>query len=252
MADILESSRYSVAHAKRHTEALKSALQAFQAARPYQQVIEFDPDGPTDIHKLKLAKQLPASLPGIAFDAVSSLRAALDQAGYGVAIAAGGSGKQASFPFGDTKSEVESRATGSSRDIPSSIFQLMLDIKPYRDGDTFLWALNRLCNYHKHRYITPVAIYTGDGHLKNAYFSSVRSFSFPPKWDAKKQEMVLAEVPHRAPFTMDMQIQTFVSFADIEGLPPAPCDLVLARIIRVIEALLVAIEAENKSLGLQH
>ena len=251
MTDLLESSKYSVAHAQRHIATLVSELRTFHATDPYQQVVEFDPTGSTDIHKLKLAKQLPDTLPGIAFDAVSSLRASLDQAGYSIAMAAGGSGSAAYFPFGDTKTEVESRATGASRELPPSVFQAMLSAKPYRDGDVYLWALNRLCNHHKHRCITPVAIYTGGASLHNAYFSSVRSFSFPPRWDPDRQEMILAEVPHRAPFTMNMQIQTFVSFSGIEALPPTPCDFVLQKITDAIMLLLETLSIECRSLGLQ-
>jgi len=38
---------------------------------------------------------MPVSLSGIAFDCINNLRAALDQAGYAIAIAAGKSGKKA-------------------------------------------------------------------------------------------------------------------------------------------------------------
>lgn len=61
---------------------LDAELKKFFDSSPYRQVIQFDPNGPTDIHKLKLTIELPDALPGIAFDAVSNLRAALDQAGY--------------------------------------------------------------------------------------------------------------------------------------------------------------------------
>lgn len=230
---------------------LDAELRAFFDAGPYRQVIEFDPSGPTDIHKLKLTSQLPDVLSGIAFDAVSNLRAALDQAGYAIAVAAGGSGKQAYFPFGDTAAEAASRVTGTSRDIPGPVFAAMINSKPYRDGDVFLWGLNRLCNYHKHRFVVPTALCTGGSHLRHAYFSSAREFSFPPRWNKDKQEMVIATVPHRAPFTMDMQIQTFVSFADIEGLPVVPCSFVLERCTQAVQNVLREIEIECKALGLQ-
>lgn len=251
MADILQSAKYSVTHARRHMATLEAELRAFFDAAPYRQVIEFDPSGPTDIHKLKLTAKLPDVLSGVAFDAVSNLRAALDQAGYAVAVAAGGSGKQAYFPFGDTAAEAASRATGASREIPSSVFGAMISSKPYRDGDLFLWALNRLCNYQKHRFIVPTALYTGGGHLRNAYFSSVREFSFPPRWNNDTQEMVIAAVPHRAPFTMDMQIQTFVAFADVESLPVCPCTFVLERCAQAVQNVLGGVESECKVLGLQ-
>jgi len=230
---------------------LDAELKAFFDSGPYRHVIEFDPSGPTDIHKLKLTAQLPDAMSGIAFDAVSNLRAALDQAGYAVAVATGGAGKQAYFPFGDSETEVFSRSSGASREIPSPVFAAMASSKPYRDGDVFLWALNRLCNYHKHRFIVPTAIYTGGAQARNIYFSSVRDFSFPPQWNRETQEMVLAAMPHRAPFTMDMQIQTFVSFADVEGLPIAPCSYALERAAQSVENVLAAIERESQTLGLQ-
>jgi hypothetical protein len=250
MRDVLQSAKNCLKHAQRHVDSLDVQLGAFFDTNPFQEIKEFDPNSQTDIYKLKLRTKLPDVLSSIAFDAVGNLRAALDQAGYAVAVAVGGSGKQAYFPFGDTVDEASSRVNGASKEIPVSIFNAMIDSKPYRDGDLFLWGLNRLCNCNKHRFIVPTAIYTGGGQIKNIHFSSVNEFSFPPRWNTEAQEMILAIVPHQASFTMNMQIKTFVSFTDVEGLPVAPCLYVLENSIKSVEKVLAAIEIESKTLGL--
>ncbi|MFM4677186.1 hypothetical protein ACEUD4_02180 [Aeromonas media] len=251
MTDILQSAKYCVSNAQRHMGTLDSELHSFFGTKPFRRVIEFDHRGPADIHKLKLINQFPDMLSGIAFDAISNLRAALDQAAYAVAKAAGGAGKNAYFPFGDTEAEAASRKTGGSREIPDSVFSAMLSSKPYREGNVFLWGLNRLCNYNKHRFIVPTAIYTGGGHLRHAHFTSFHEFYFPPRWDNVKQEMIIAVLPHRAPFTMDMQIQTYVSFADVAGLPMSDCSYVLEQCTQAVQNALMNIETECKALGLQ-
>src|SRR2546428_10680207 len=83
-------------------------------------------------------KPLPIALAGIAADAIYNLRAALDQAGYAVAVAAKTSGKNAHFPFGDTLEEVKSREQGGSKEIPKSIFDAMVALRPFETGNTFL------------------------------------------------------------------------------------------------------------------
>lgn len=250
MSDILRSAKYSLTHARRHMKSLDSELQTFFDEGPYRKVIQFDPSGPVDIHKVKLTKPLPEVLSGIAFDAVSNLRAALDQIGYAVATATGGKGEKANFPFGKTADLAASRAKKDSREIPSSIFDLMLKAQPYKDGNIFLWSLNQLCNCHKHRFIVPTAIYTGGATISNLNILTAREFTFPPKWNSDAQEMVIAVVPHGYPCTWNIQVETFVSFAEVEGLPVVPCSLVLENAERSVSDLIEVIEKECELLGL--
>jgi hypothetical protein len=238
MTDLLKSSKFSLANGRRHIKTLESEIKIFLDSKPYRKTIEFNFSGHTDIHKIKLIKELPDLLNGIAFDAVSNLRASLDQCSYAVAIATGGAGRKAGFPFGDTATEVASRITGDSKEIPLPIFNKMLEAKPYKDGNIYLWALNRLCNYSKHKFIVPTAMYTGGGHLRHAYFSSARSFSFPPKWDHERQEMIIAEVPYGAQFSMDMHFQMLVSFANVDGIPGDPCTFILEQAAIAVENII--------------
>ena len=250
MSSSLQNSKYSVTHARRHVRALESEINAFLQSDPYAKVIAFDPTGPDDIHKLKLVKPMPEPLSGIAFDAVSSLRAALDQAGHAIGIAAGTNGKRSAFPFGDTMAEVQSRASTGSKDIPSPLFDVMVASGPYKGGNQLLWALNKLCNSHKHEIIIPMGIYTGGGSINNAYFSAVKSFAFPPKWDIEKEEMILAVIPHRAPMTFDMKISTFVAMAKIDGVVGKPAVAVLDDLANVVNGIIATLETEGIKLGL--
>src|SRR6267378_5127973 len=99
MSDPFYSSKYSIAHAKRRVRELDGELTEFIKTYPYTCSVEADPQGGQDIHKIKLIKPMPTSIPGTAFDAVNNLRSALDHATYATAIAAKKSGKHAHFPF---------------------------------------------------------------------------------------------------------------------------------------------------------
>jgi hypothetical protein len=250
MSNPLQNSKYSVSNSRRHIRGLEAEIVAFFKSDPYARVVDFDPNGHDDIHKLKLVKPMPELLSGLAFDAVSNLRAALDQAGHTIGVAAGASGKNSAFPFGDTLAEVKSRAGAGSRDIPKPLFDLMVASGPYKGGNDLLWALNKLCNLHKHEIIIPMAIYTGSAWINNAYFSAVKSFSFPPTWDAAKQEMVLAIVPHCAPLSYDMKIATFVAMAKVEGVIGKPAVAVLDDLANIVDDIVAKLEAEGVKLGI--
>jgi hypothetical protein len=102
MPDRLESSKYSIEHAKRHIRNLEREIAVFIDSKPYTTVVETNADATEDFHKVKLAQPMPDALAGIAFDAINSLRSCLDQAGYAVALAAGNGTSKASSPSGTT------------------------------------------------------------------------------------------------------------------------------------------------------
>ena len=135
MADPLHDSRYSVEHAKRRIRELEGEITVFNKTNPCARVLERDPNTTEYVHKIKLVKPLPVALSGIAFDVVTNLRSALDQAGFAIAVAAGKKGKDAHFPFGDTLAEVQSRAGRRSKDIPKEIFDVMVSAKPHKGGN---------------------------------------------------------------------------------------------------------------------
>ena len=162
-------------------------------------VVEVNDDRTQDTHKVKLVKPMPAALPGIVFDALNSLRAALDQAGYDVAVAAGTTGHNAHFPFRRNLSDVQYRKKARSKDFPEEIFDLMLTFQPYKGGNDLLWALNKLCNSYKHELILPIGMHSGNAvKIDRAVFhGGFRMLPFP-LWDRAKNEMVFAITQHGA------------------------------------------------------
>jgi len=251
VADPLSSSRYSIEHAKRHIDNLEREIVAFLRSKPYTVVIETNAQCTEDSHKVKLTKPMPVTLPGIAFDALNNLRPALDQAGYAVALATGKvRPNDAHFPFGKNAADVQHRIKGRSKDLPKEIFDVMVSFEPYETGKGLLWALNELCNTHKHELVIPCALATGGGTLKHAFFDALHAFTWPPQWDTAKQEMEIARVPYGATPSYNFQVQTFIALGKVKRVERQPADGILNAMLREVESVVMAVEAEARRLGL--
>lgn len=252
MSDPLESAKYTLAHAKRHIKNFDALHRGFIHSDPYATVVEFGFPN-IDIHKIKLVKPMPEPLAGVAFDTLNSLRAVLDQSTFAIAVAAGTNGKKAHFPFGDTLSEVEDRRKaprGGSHQLPKEIFDFIVTLKPYKGGNNFLWAVNKLCNSNKHEVIVPVAIFAGGGSIDHARIDGALEFNFPPIWDGTKNEMVLAVVKRGSKPDYDLKVATFIAFANVDGIRNKPALNILSNMAIAVERAVVGLEAEARRLGL--
>lgn len=255
MSDSLQSSKATLARAKHHCHDFNWQFGIYFDSKPFSEVLsEFDPNTNQDVYKVKLAKPMPAMLNGIAADAINNLRSALDQAGFAASIAAGGNGKNTYFPFGDTAAEVNSRKATGSKEIPGEIFSLMESFKPYRGGDDLLWALNKLCNTHKHRILMPIAMTTGGARLGEIGWDNAKGgkINLVPIWDSAKNEMEIARMPHGAHLKYKMQLAHSISFGEIDAVKGLPAASVLRALILKVDGILMAIEAEARRIGLIH
>jgi hypothetical protein len=251
MADPFRSSRYSLDRAKGHIQHLKTERDAWFRSNPYAKIIEPNAEGTEDIHKVRLTQPMPVAIPGIAVDALNNLRSALDQAGYAVAIAASTTGKKAHFPFGKTLTEVQSRITGTSKHIPKEIFDVMVAFQPYEGGNAPLWAVNELCNTNKHEDVVPALFAAGTGFVQDeASFGAVISYRWPPQWDSAKQEMEICRISHGATVKYHLTIQPLIVFSKIKGIGRAPVVGLLTTMLREVDRVVVAIEAESRRIGL--
>ncbi len=253
MANRFDSARYMLARAKQLTFEFESNVAAFLASKPYACVIDIDPNTKDQIGKVKLVKPMPIMLNGIASDAVNNLRSSLDQAGYQVSIAAGGKGKSTHFPFGDTAAEVKDRKKSGSKEIPDEIFSLMESFKPYKRGDSLLWALNKLCNSNKHRIVIPVAVIVSQQSM-DMTFNVVKSgpikFS-PPTWDSTKNEMeILRTKGAKIDRNWNVKFAPFISFSHVDFVINHPADTILNALLGKVNCILMAIEAEAIRIGL--
>lgn len=250
MSDPLHNSRYSIDHAKRRINELEVEIATFYRSNPYSTVVEQDPDGRYDIYKARLTKNLPVGIPGTAFDALTNLRSALDQAGYAVARAANTKGRDAKFPFGDNETEVRSRKRGQSKDIPEGIFDVMVGLQPYKGGNDLLWALNKACNSNKHEIVIPVGVVGGPGFPRMpVYFGNAEIFPYP-RWDRTKNEIELSRFPRGATPEYKFPLRSNVAFGNIEIIDGKPLTPTLNAMASVVESGLMAIEGEARRLGL--
>ncbi len=147
MAGLLDNSRSKFDWAEKRFTDLQREVEKFWQLHPYKQVTEPHPDKP-DYQQCKIipTESFPPDIAHITAEVVSSLRSALDGAGYAVAVAAGTRDpKSSAFPFAGSAEGMAKALNGRCKDIPPPIQSLFCGFQPYPGGNEFLWALNEVC-----------------------------------------------------------------------------------------------------------
>jgi hypothetical protein len=250
MTDPFESSRRKFARAEKHFADLQGEIHAFNETDPYERIAEPHPDRPTHVvEKFRMTREIPASIADKTADIIISLRSALDNAGYAIALAAGvKEPKHSAFPFAGSVANM-TNALGRSKDIPEKIHPLFCGFQPYKGGNDLLWALNEVANTDKHRMIIPI------GQSMVRYGANVKGTGFfsmpnPHVWDRAKNEMVLIELGPGTTYHYDFNFTFFIAFKDIEFIDGQPIVRILNQLGSIVERILTAMEAESKRLGI--
>jgi hypothetical protein len=248
MNDPLSSSRQKLARAEKHFVDLKMEISEFSQQNPYEQVAEPHPDKPGfTIEKVRMTKEIPATIADLTADIAISLRSALDNAGYAIAVASGvNNPKHCAFPFAGSAAQM-ANALGRSKDIPEKIQSLFCGFQPYKGGNDLLWVLNEVANTDKHKMVIPI------GHGLARYGASVRGTGFfsmpdPHVWDRAKNEMKLIELGPGATHRYDFGFQFFIAFHDIEFIDGQSVVKVLMQFGNIAERLLLGMETECRRL----
>ncbi len=271
MSNPFASPRLTILRAQHHIDDFNARINEFVNSQPWSYVIEKDSKGSQVLHKIKFARRLPPNLPCILFDASNNLRATLDQAGYASAVASGKvDPKQTKFPFGDDPVGLDNviRRNGS-KDLPPEILTLFRGFKPYKGGNDTLWALNKLCNTKKHCALMPFNI--GQAALALTQ-SAGPTRSFGPgfmaisgsetisgyigamgvtnrDWDPDKYEITLARTVANTSPNYRANVALNVAIEGIETQSRKPAVGVLRDMMRVVDCILSATEAECRRLG---
>ncbi|MGD0790545.1 MAG: hypothetical protein ABR920_02135 [Terriglobales bacterium] len=249
MADPFESSHRKIARAKEHFLNLHREIEKFTLINPYERVIEPHPNKPDHVvHKIKMTKEIPASIADTTADLVQNLRNALDNAAYAVAVATGKTAaKNAAFPFARSVTEM-ANSLGRSKDLPKEIQSLFCGFQPYLGGDDILWALNEICNGDKHKMVIPVG--TAIVRLGASVQGTGGYFRMPDPhvWDRTKNEMVLITFGPKTEFKYDFNFGFFVVFNDIQIVDGKPILGVLDELCGKVERIVMCIEAESRRL----
>jgi len=194
-----------------------------------------------------MTQQIPASITDEIATVAISLRSALDNAGYALALAAGVKDpKHCAFPFAGDITKMPGNL-GRATDIPEKIHPLFCGFQPYKGGNDLLWALNEIANTDKHKIAIPI------GQALARYGASVSGtgyFSMPEPhvWDRAKNEMILITLGPGATYKYDFQFTFFIAFRDIEIVRGKPVVRTLHQIGEIVLRILNAIEAEARRL----
>jgi hypothetical protein len=248
-----------LARAEFHAADLQWWIARYMECRPIGKATDYDASTKEHVLKLKLVKPIPVMLNGIAADAIHNLRAVLDHAGYAAAVAAGAGGKvgrKTHFPAGDTEGEVRGCRSGKgglSDEIPEKIFDVMVAFKPYKGGDNFLWALNKLCNANKHRILSAAGVVIGEFTPGDLILESDGPGRFPmnPIWDSEKDEMEIGRFGGTiGTFQYNVEIASSVSFSEPQAVEGIPADTLVEHLVGKVKSILMAIEAEGRRIKL--
>lgn len=249
MLDPFDSSKRRIERAKTHIHDLDGKISYFINRKPCSHAVEPDADGVNQLHKIKFAAPIPDSFGEIAADSLENLRAALDQAGYAVAVAAGTVNPRfAYFPIAENAVELHKAIKGRCKNIPDDIVALFRAFKPYKGGNDLIWALNRANNINKHRLLVPSCISLDTLGLR---MTMSGAGSIPvPRWDREKNEIIFAISAPGTKIKYEVKGSFCISFDEIETIRGYPAAHILSAMASEVERIVVAIEAEARRMGL--
>lgn len=210
----------------------------------YEKVDYFDEATGESITAVRLVKKPPAVFDNIASDIIVNLRSALDQSAYAVSIAAGGQGKNTYFPIAKTFQDVVNMKRGGSNEVPQEVFDVMVDSKPYKDGDYYLWAMAQLCNANKHKLLCATGAVAGNSMLVSMHVEKSEpdeTVKMPlPVWDNELNQLVVCRYRGRPP-KANIEVLRLVAF-DFDELTRVPADGVLLRLVKTVGEILGAVQ----------
>jgi hypothetical protein len=244
----LDSSRRCIEFAIRRIDELKSEVSIFSKLNPFIEFVEHDANTGEQIFKVKLTKPMPHLLSAIAIEAIGHLRAALDQAGHSVALAAGKNGRKGHFPFGSTLDEALSCKNFKCKDIPQDIFDVMISYKPFKGGNDLLWGLNKLSNLYKHEIVVPLITFSSGLTVVKGSMSGPATLGL--KWDQAKNEWEVARVGKGGKLDMKFEYTFCVAIGNIEIVHGRPATDFLENLAIEIPLILTAIETEAKRINI--
>jgi hypothetical protein len=250
--DPFSSAGARISRAQEHLEILQAQISSFFDERPYIHVVEADPNGTHDIHKIRVTKPFPLQWRILATEIIEHLRAALDHVVWVTAYLATANPNVefATFPFSNNSANFENRMKGLCKDVPSEIQALLRTFEPYKGGNDLLYTLNDMCNLSKHALVTLVGCATSGGQIKGTGWTSPVEFYDAHGWDRAKYEIPYARVRRGARFAHEADFRIYVSIEHREIITGEPATLIFDTMGREVDAICSLIIAESRKIGL--
>lgn len=198
---------------------------------------------------MRLTKEAPDSFSELTGYISDNLRAALDHALYGVAIASGcKKPTNAYFPFSRDAASFEANLKGRCKDVPKQIWPLLRSYEPYKGGSDLLWALNLVRIGDNHKIIIPVGSATSIAGV-DIVGTGIINIPYNPIWDRTKNEMELCTLTPGAKLQANFKFGVYIEFGEIDGLEGKSAIPTLDLFVNMVETILNEIEAEARKFG---
>ena len=247
--DPFESPKFLLNWVDEEVLHLESVINGIITEGDYLAVVtDHDSESGYNIIKVRLTKPLPIGIRGRVNNILKNLRDALDQAVFQAAVQIRGGNPRAShFPFGESPDDLENslslRKSSQCKDIPPELYPILRSFEPYPTGDAytggndFLRALGRITGPHKHRFTISPGIDLVDGQIIS--IDGPVHFPLERKWDASKNEMILAWFSGQQDVKIRFGFQ--IAFSGIPHIDDAPIIAAIqiwrADVSRVIDDL---------------
>lgn len=224
---------------------LKQQARDFFASDAHERVCEPDPDGSYFVDKIKFKKRLPGKVTKSAVSAIENLRSALDHAACAV-ISTAADRRNTSFPFGDSKRQFEGHLRSKARYLPDEIKSLIRTFKPYERGNSPLWALNKLCNTHKHRTIIGPGIDVKEVKFVEPSLNDSFLRYHRPVWNRRKNEIVISRTTRNGTSQHDVDALLGIAFGKVPVFGSFEVLRSLRYLTSMVQSIVLAIEAEAR------
>jgi hypothetical protein len=253
--DPLYSAKLRIERAEEHLNDLEAKIHEFFLENPHSRVTEPDSDGIHEIHKFRFTKGFPFRWRILATEIIEHLRASLDHATWATAYL---STKNADlefgvFPFSKDSTHFDNRMRGVSKDVPAEIQTLLRTFQPYKGGNDLLFILNDLCNLSKHALVAFVAGATAHFEVSGVASPELAhgvQFYDPPEWDRAKNEVKFARTRLGTKLEHQLKLGVYVALEYREITSTEPATAVFDAMLREVQRIVLAIEAESRRIGL--
>ncbi|MDH3242202.1 MAG: hypothetical protein OEO83_16230 [Alphaproteobacteria bacterium] len=246
MADLYLSAKKKLAEAHDVIGDLEAEIAAFNATEPHERMVETDPEGLIQEHRVKLIRPLPERVADLTLEACKALRGALDLSAFAASKAAGSRRLlETCFPIARDKAGIAKVIAEKGGGLPGSVSQTFAAFKPYRGGNDLLWGLAAVETVDKHALIVPLgSVDSGLTFINNKTAPKVR-------WNARHNEIELGFFPIHGTFHRDINIFFSAAFGEVDTLAGRAVVPTLKEMAEEVEDIMGVLEEATKRVDLQ-
>lgn len=245
------SAKLRIARAEEHLKDLEAQINSFFSEKPYTRVVDPDPNGTHEIHKIRLTKPFPFQWRILATEIIEHLRASLDHATWATAYlkTANPDIGQTAFPFAKTLADLDNSMRRRSKNVPTEIQAILRTFQPYKGGNDRLFALNDMCNLSKHTLITFIAGALVNGEVKGSWSAPVEFYE-DLTLDRTKNEIPYARVQRSLHFDHEIKISVYPTIEYRETANWYPAAIFFRTMCTEVRTIIMTIEMESLRIGL--